>query len=143
LFSCYRLVGKNCFLACEIHVVLDLRCRINTQREMESWTWQEYLVALLTLVLIAAVLLFKFRLEIKLRWKGVFAEGQIVNWMATQESGKRYFYPLISFTSANGREIKFRAEERCEMEPMYPVGTAVRIKYLKDQPDVRVVVYPR
>jgi hypothetical protein len=109
---------------------------------MMNWTWQEWCVASLTLLLVIGVLLFKFREEIKLRRKGIYTEGVIVNWMSTLEDGKRYFYPLILFISADGREIKFRAEERCENDPMYPTGTKIKIKYLASQPDIRQVIYP-
>jgi hypothetical protein len=109
---------------------------------MGNWTWQEWLVVALTVTLLVSVLLFKFRLEIKLRRKGIMADGVIVNWMSASEAGSKYCYPLIYFVTASGKEIKFRADERCEGEPLYPIGTKVRIKYLNSQPDVREVQYP-
>jgi hypothetical protein len=109
---------------------------------MENWTWQDWLVTALTLALVLVVLLYKFRYTIQLHRKGVHVEGVIVNWMSTQEAGKRYFYPLILFITASGQEIKFRAEERCEGEPLYPIGTSVRVKYLTHLPSIRKVVYP-
>lgn len=109
---------------------------------MEHWTWQEWLIACLTVLIFSAVLLIKFRMEIRLRFKGVYIDGAIINWMSAIEDGKRYFYPLISAHLPSGQELKFRADERCEGEPMYPVGTPVRIKLLIHQPEVRQVEYP-
>jgi hypothetical protein len=109
---------------------------------MDNWTWQDWLVTALTLTLVLAVLLYKFRYTIQLNRKGLYADGTIVNWMSTQEAGKRYFYPLILFVTATGQEIKFRAEERCEDEPLYPMGTNVRVKYLANLPSIRKVEYP-
>jgi hypothetical protein len=109
---------------------------------MAHWTWQEWLVAGLTLALVVFVLIYKFRQEIQLKWKGVLTEGAIVNWMASNEAGVRYYYPLIYFQTAAGKEYKFRADERCESAPMYPVGTKVQVKYLPKNPEVRVVNYP-
>jgi hypothetical protein len=110
---------------------------------MTYWTWQEWLVAGLTLTLVLCVLFYKFRQEILLKWKGATVEGSIVNWMASNEAGKRYYYPLIYFRTETGKEYKFRAEERCEGAPMYEVGTKVQVKYLPKNPDVREVVYPK
>ncbi|MEN9640515.1 MAG: hypothetical protein RLZZ262_2384 [Bacteroidota bacterium] len=109
---------------------------------MESWTWQEWLIACLTLVIFTTVLLIKFRLEIRLRWKGIYVDGEIINWMSAIDEGKRYYYPLIIAHLPSGKELKFRAEERCEHEPMFPIGTKVRIKLLQQQPDIRQVEYP-
>jgi hypothetical protein len=110
---------------------------------MENWSWQEYLIACLTLLIVCVVLLIKFRMEIRLRMKGVYIDGTIINWMSAVEGGKRYFYPLISAALPSGQELKFRADERCEGEPMYPVGTSVRVRLLLEQPDVREVEYPK
>ena len=64
-----------------------------------------------------------------MRFKGIEVEGSIVNWMATSEKGIKYFYPVIEFTPVGGEKQRLRADDRCEDEPMYEVGTTVRVKH--------------
>jgi hypothetical protein len=68
--------------------------------------------------------------------------GKIVNWMSAVVGGKRYFYPMIEFTPEGYERQLFRAEDRCEGEPMYQPGTEVIVKYLPTDPEYRKVIYP-
>ncbi|MFN0033241.1 MAG: DUF3592 domain-containing protein, partial [Flavobacteriales bacterium] len=63
--------------------------------------------------------------------------------MAAMQEGKRVYYPMIEFSTASGRHIAFRADEMCEGQPMFPVGTQVQVLYLPQDPEVRKVVYPK
>lgn len=100
------------------------------------------------LVYIGAVLMvlitgyFKFRNELALRFSKKETEGTITNWMSATQDGKRYFYPMISYTPEGGEPISFRAEERSEGSPMYEPGTKVIVQYLEKKPTIRKVVYP-
>lgn len=96
-------------------------------------------------IIVAMLLVFvwwKFSDELKLRFNGLDAEGTIVNWMSLREKGVLYFHPIIEFSTENGEKISYRAEERCEDEPLYPQGTSVKIKYLKEKPKVVKTIYP-
>lgn len=77
------------------------------------------------------------------RWRASQAEGTIKNWMAATEKGIRYFYPVIEFTLKNGATKSFRADDRCENEPMYAPGTKVIVRYLEKNPDEVKVIFPQ
>ena len=107
-----------------------------------KFTTQEILILVGVGVVVVVAIWWKFGKDIRLALKPTIAEGTIINWTATQVEGKRYFYPLIEFYDVNGVRHAFRAEERCEGEPMYEQGTTVTIKYLASDPGVRRTVYP-
>lgn len=86
---------------------------------------------------------WKFRDAILFPFQKEETSGVIRNWMAMNEGGKRFFYPLIEYTTKEGRTIKFRAEERCEGEPLYSPGTEVTVYYSKKDPSKVRVHYPR
>lgn len=101
--------------------------------------WLAYVVIVL---LVGGLLYWKFSLEIAFRLRGKKSPGIITNWMMAREDGKTYFHPLIEFYTEKGESIRFRAEERCEDEPMYPQGTGVMVTYLPDDPKTVKVKYP-
>ncbi|MDZ4751389.1 MAG: DUF3592 domain-containing protein [Flavobacteriales bacterium] len=108
---------------------------------MEEST-KEILVIASSVIVIGGAIYWKFRKDIQLATSSQKSEGIITNWMATQEGGKRYFYPLIEFYDNKGQKHSFKAEERCEGQPMYEQGTKVVVKYLESDPEKRKTVYP-
>jgi hypothetical protein len=70
-----------------------------------------------------------FREDLTMRFKGKTVEGKIVNWMATTEKGVKYFYPVIEYLPEGGELQRLRADDRCEDEPMYAVGTQVTVRH--------------
>jgi len=101
-----------------------------------------YLPIAIVSAVIIGFLIWRFWTEIQMSLKGQIAAGVITNWMSHTEKGKRYFYPMIKYTTATGVEITYRADERCEGEPIYPPGTTVTVKYLPNQPKTVKTIYP-
>jgi hypothetical protein len=93
-------------------------------------------------ILIIALILFLYRKDILYTFKKKKTEGVIVNWMAASEKGIRYYYPMIEFSPDGITQQTFRAEERCEGQPMFPPGTRVTVFYLPADTEYRKVVYP-
>ncbi len=83
-----------------------------------------------------------YRKEITFQFKAKSCTGKIVNWMSAVVGGKRFYFPMIEFTPAGYEQQLFRAEDRCEGEPMYAPGTVVTVKYLESDIEYRKVVYP-
>lgn len=100
-----------------------------------------WLYALIGLSVAAGAYLFRIELLFMIKHEKV--EGTIINWLRAKQKGKEYFYPLISYKDQKGESIDFRAEERCEGQPLFPPGTKVVIKYLPEKPDLRKVEYPK
>jgi hypothetical protein len=50
---------------------------------------------------------------------------------------------MIEFTPPGFERQLFRAEDRCEGEPMFPPGTEVTVKYLESDLEFRKVIYPK
>ena len=84
-----------------------------------------------------------YRKEIMFLLRGKKCQGRIVNWMSAVVGGKRYYYPMIEFTPEGFERQLFRAEDRCEGEPMYQPGTEVQVKYLPSDLEYRKVIYPK
>lgn len=80
-------------------------------------------------LVVLAIGYYIFKEDLIMRFKGLEVEGQIVNWMSTSEKGIKYFYPVIEYTPVGGEKQRLRADDRCEDEPMYEVGTAVKVKH--------------
>ena len=72
---------------------------------------------------------YLFKDTIRFALKSLKTNGRIVNWMSASEKGKKYFYPVIEYTPEGGETIRVRTEDRCEKEPLYPVGSSVTVKY--------------
>ena len=108
---------------------------------MDGLTSEQYVYAGLIVVLLFAIY-YWYRKDIMFMLRKKSADGIIVNWMAATEGGKRYYYPLIDFIPEGGQKISFRADERCEGQPMYEPGTKVTILYLAADPEFRKVKYP-
>lgn len=98
-------------------------------------------IAIVVTILVAFII-WKFWDNLLLRYRSTKTIGTITNWMSRSEKGKVYFYPQISFSTSEGKEIQFRADERCENAPLYPRGTSVKVSYLASNPSVRKVEYP-
>ena len=84
-----------------------------------------------------------YRKEILFLLRGKKCQGRIVNWMSAVVGGKRYYYPMIEFTPEGFERQLFRAEDRCEGEPMFEPGTEVVVKYLPSDLEYRKVIYPK
>jgi len=84
-----------------------------------------------------------YRKEIMFLLRGKKCQGRIVNWMSAVVGGKRYYYPMIEFTPEGFERQLFRAEDRCEGEPMFQPGTEVVVKYLPSDLEYRKVIYPK
>lgn len=106
---------------------------------IEMPAWLSYTIAALVVILFVW---WKFKDQLLFSFQNIEVEGVISNWMAMNEGGKKYFYPLITFYTQEGKEVKFRAEERCEGAPMYDPGTKVSVRYHKNDPNMRKVKYP-
>ena len=101
--------------------------------------WVPYVVIA---VLVVLIIWWKFLDDLLFAFKGIYTDGVIINWMGASEKGKKYFYPLIEFHSADGTRHTYRAEERSEDAPMYSQGTVVRVKYLPSNPKMVKTIYP-
>lgn len=93
-------------------------------------------------ILIAGLIWWKLSDEIRLRFRGLHAEGTIINWMSATEKGVTYYYPLIEFNTQSGQKITYRADERSESKPLYPPGTKVKVRYLAHNPKMVRTTYP-
>jgi len=92
-------------------------------------------------VSITGLVLYRKELVFLIRAKK--CPGRIVNWMSAVIGGKRYYYPMIEFTPEGFERQLFRAEDRCEGQPMFEPGTEVTVKYLESDLDFRKVIYPK
>jgi hypothetical protein len=108
---------------------------------MEQALFEKLLYTFIILA-VTATGLFLYRKEIVFFLRAKKSKGKIVNWMSAVVGGKRYFYPMIEFTPEGYERQLFRAEDRCEGEPMYQPGTEVIVKYLPTDPEYRKVIYP-
>ncbi len=103
----------------------------------------ETLLYIFIIAVVAATGLVLYRKEITFLLKAKTCEGKIVNWMSAVIGGKRFYYPMIEYTPEGFERKLFRAEDRCEGEPLYEPGTSVIIKYLQSDIEYRKVIYPK
>jgi Mor family transcriptional regulator len=99
-----------------------------------------YTFIILAISVTGAVL---YRKEIAFMLRAKKVKGQIVNWMSAVIGGKRYYFPMIEYTPSGFERQLFRAEDRCEGEPMFEPGTEVTVKYLESDLEYRKVIYPK
>lgn len=112
---------------------------------MDPSQWPDWLVyGLSALLVVAFLLVLYWRLGPVLFFKkrANTAQGTITNWLSMHEKGAHYYYPLITFTDHTGKEQQFRAEERCQDRPLYPVGTHVEVFYNPKNPKDTRTEYP-
>lgn len=100
------------------------------------------LIAAACAAVLIGVIWWKFRREIRFIFKKTKVEGRITNWLAAIQEGKRVYYPVIEFESVEKGKVIFRAEEMCEGEPLYAIGTPVTVVYLPGDVEIRKVIYP-
>jgi hypothetical protein len=84
-----------------------------------------------------------YRKEVSFLFKAKKCRGRIVNWMSAVIGGKRFYFPMIEFTPDGYERQLFRAEDRCEGQPMFDPGTEVTVKYLETDLEYRKVIYPK
>jgi hypothetical protein len=100
---------------------------------------------LYTFVILAVAItgLVLYRKEVSFLLRAKQTKGTIVNWMSAVIGGKRFYYPMIEFTPDGYERQLFRAEDRCEGQPMFEPGTEVTVKYLESDIEYRKVIYPK
>lgn len=108
---------------------------------MESWL--EIIVQVLCIGALLAIIWWKAKPYILFKKRAEKASGSIVNWMQARSKGKIYFYPMIEFRTEDGTPVQFKAEERSEQSPMYPIGTEVTVLYDPKDTEHRKVSYPK
>lgn len=110
---------------------------------MENWPeWLQILVIVLVFVGVAIFIIWRLSPIIFFRFRAINVEGSITNWMSNKEKGVTYYYPLVEFNTLEGEKISFRADDRCEGRPMFPIGTKVNIAYDKKNPKNVRTTYP-
>jgi hypothetical protein len=110
---------------------------------MEHWPdWLKHSISVGVGIAIIIFVLWRLSPLIFFRFRAHKAPGRITNWMSMKEKGKTYFYPIIEFETNDGRSLNYRAEERCENRPMYPVGTEVTVLYDRKNPKNARTNYP-
>lgn len=108
-----------------------------------SWPdWLVYSLSGLCILLFVGIVFWRLSPLLFFKRKAVQVPGVIANWMRVREKGTPYFYPLIRYKDAQGEAQEFRADERCEGHPMYPVGTVVTVFYNPKKPNQRQTEYP-
>lgn len=106
-------------------------------------TWQEIAGVAGVAAVVIYFVWWKFGADMLFSKNCREVDGTIVNWIVAAGNGVQYFYPLIAFTTDDGKHHNYRAEERSEGKPLYPIGTNVRVRYLpKDPRNVRTI-YPK
>jgi len=106
-------------------------------------SWFETFLYIAVIVVVAGVGVVMYRKELMFLIKGKKAKGTIVNWMSAEIGGKRYYYPMIEYTPEGFERQLFRAEDRCEGEPLFQPGTEVTVRYLESDLEFRKVIYPQ
>jgi hypothetical protein len=89
----------------------------------------EFIPYTILILAVAGIGLWMYKDELRFQFKSKTTEGTIVNWMASTQGGKKYFYPVIEFQPEDGQKQRFRVDDRCEGAPLYDQGTAVKVKY--------------
>ena len=110
---------------------------------MENWPdWVKHTLSIVCGLLVVGFVIWRLSPLLFFRFKAQKATGRITNWMSVKENGTVFFYPLIEYTTAAGQVVSYRANERCEGRPMYPVGTVVEVSYLPKDPKDTRTEYP-
>ena len=106
---------------------------------MESWPdWTKHAIAISFGVIAVIVIIWRMSPLLFFRFRAITVPGRITNWMSMKEKGVTYFYPMVEFDTANGQTVNFRANDRCEGRPLYPIGTMVNVSYdPKDSKNVK------
>jgi hypothetical protein len=102
----------------------------------------DYLPAWILVITIGTYMIYRFKDEIYMLFNYVERDGVIENWAQAKVKGESQFHPLIAYEDVQGR-VKFRADEFCKDEPMYPVGTKVKVRMHPRKKAMRKVVYPK
>ena len=101
-----------------------------------------YLPVIILLVALSIFLLYRFKDELIMMFQYEDFDGTIDNWAVAMVKGEKQFHPMISYQTDQG-SVRFRAEEFCIGEPMYPVGTSVVIRTHPRKKALRKVIYPK
>ena len=109
---------------------------------MDIPEWAQHTLAAILGLIVLVILVWRLSPLVFFKFRSISVEGKITNWMSMREKGTSYFYPMIAFTTLDGKPINFRADERCEGRPMYPIGTKVVVHYDKKNPQNCRIGYP-
>jgi hypothetical protein len=101
-----------------------------------------YLPAIILVSAIVIYMLYRFKDELTMLFQYEDFDGVIDNWAVADVKGEKQFHPMISYQTDRGTQ-RFRAEEFCVGEPMFPVGTPVVIRTHPTKRAMRKVIYPK
>ena len=104
--------------------------------------WLPYVIAIVLCVAILVIVFWRLSPILFFKARAINVEGRITNWMSMKEKGIIYYYPMIEFKDLNGQIQSYRADERCEGRPMYPIGSKVVVHYDKKNPTNAKTTYP-
>jgi hypothetical protein len=107
-----------------------------------GFTTEEWIYIAIAVVMGIIAIWWNFRDSLQLMRNGREAQGIITNWMVGVRKGRKIFHPMIEFETTRGIKLTFKADESCDDQPKYPVGTVVRIRYAENNPENRRVIYP-
>lgn len=97
-------------------------------------SWAPYVIAIILCVAILGIVLWRLSPILFFKMRALSVQGKITNWMSMKDKGVTYYYPMIEFTDLNGTNHNYRADERCEGRPLYPIGSNVVVHYDKNNP---------
>jgi hypothetical protein len=110
---------------------------------MEDWPyWLQITITVVVLVGVGIFIIWRLSPILFFKLRAIEVEGRITNWMSHKEKGVTYYYPLVEFDTLEGEKISFRADEKCEGRPMYPIGTKLKIAYDKKDAKNARITYP-
>lgn len=101
-----------------------------------------YLPAIILVSIIAIYLVYRFKDELTMLFQYEDFDGVIDNWAVALVQGEKQFHPMISYQTDSGT-VRFRADEFCVGEPMFPVGTEVVVRTHPKKKAMRKVIYPK
>lgn len=100
------------------------------------------ILTILCAIVLIAVISWKVRSTMKAKNDLVERPGIISNWLSAQQNGKPIFKPVIKFIGLQNVEMELPADDYCEGEPEYPIGTQVMVKINPNKPESIQVTYP-
>jgi len=105
--------------------------------------WLPYVIAVVLCISILGLVFWRLSPLLFFKSRAINVEGRITNWMSMKEKGIVYYYPMIEFTDLNGQNQSYRADERCEGRPIYPIGSKVIVHYNQKNPTNAKTTYPK
>lgn len=100
------------------------------------------ILTILCAIVLIVVIVWKVRSALKSKRELVERPGIISNWLSAQQNGKPIFKPVIRFIGLQNTEVELPADDYCEGEPEYPIGTQVMVRINPKKPEFIQVTYP-